>query len=328
MAGIAAGNILGIEQEGWSRERIAAAYPDGVGEIDEDIGPPDDDDLAQALIIAEAAERGPLDPDDLGRRFWAWAETNGRGIGHLTSDVLALYGGDRPRCLGAPRGHGVVRAPAGVPIIEASRTAWQGSRAGNGAAMRTAPIAIRWRDDPAALVRNSIVSAVPTHWDPGCGWSCVLLNLAAASALAGEWMTADELLAAAGEGIRASLPELQSYGYEAEAPHAVRHAVQEASGAHIADLTLDGSSMGHTLLALRVGLIARWRASSVESMLTGVIEAGGDTDTNGAVAGAILGARFGLGAIPRRWRDRIAEIRAGQTPLEDLADRLVRAAGA
>ena len=259
MAGIAAGNILGIEQEGWSRERIAAAYPDGVGEIDEDIGPPDDDDLAQALIIAEAAERGPLDPDDLGRRFWAWAETNGRGIGHLTSDVLALYGGDRPRCLGAPRGHGVVRAPAGVPIIEASRTAWQGSRAGNGAAMRTAPIAIRWRDDPVALVRNSIVSAVPTHWDPGCGWSCVLLNLAAASALAGEWMTADELLAAAGEGIRASLPELEPYGYEAEAPHAVRHAVQEASGIRPISLARRTASARFVTPSLANSLRRWWR---------------------------------------------------------------------
>ena len=33
--------------------------------------------------------------------------------------------------------------------------AWSGSRAGNGAAMRCAPIAVRWRDDPVALVRNS-----------------------------------------------------------------------------------------------------------------------------------------------------------------------------
>ena len=60
--------------------------------------------------------------------------------------------------------------------------------------------------------------------------------------------------------------------------------------------------------------------------LARVIELGGDTDTNGAVAGAMLGARFGLQAIPARWRHSVAEIRTGQTPLRDYADRLVEAA--
>jgi len=32
-----------------------------------------------------------------------------------------------------------------------------------------------------------------------------------------------------------------------------------------------------------------------------VVNAGGDSDTNAAVAGALLGARFGAGAIPPRW---------------------------
>ncbi len=61
--------------------------------------------------------------------------------------------------------------------------------------------------------------------------------------------------------------------------------------------------------------------------MSAVIEAGGDTDTNGAVAGALLGARFGLGAIPQRWRERIAEVRVGRAPMEALAEPLL-AAGA
>ena len=339
MVGIAAGNLLGIVQEGWSKQAVAESYPNGVREIAAAGGYPDDDDLAQAIIVAEAAARGPLDPDDLGRRFWEWAETNGLGMGGLTGDVLALYGGafplrlevleryggDVPQPPGAgDGGRGHSREPAGVPITEASRRAWGGSRAGNGAAMRCAPIAIRWRDDPAALVRNSIVSAVPTHWDERCGWSCALLNLAAAAALRGEAVTARELLDAGAAGIRASRPELERYGYGATVPASVHEAVLKASGADIADIRLDGSSMGYTLLALEVGLIAFWRATSFNEALSNIIEAGGDTDTNGAVAGAMLGARFGIEAIPRRWRDRVAAIRAGRTPMESLADRLLR----
>ena len=327
MAGIAAGNLLGIVQEGWSRRRIAETYPSGIREIAATTGYPDDDDLAQAIVIAEAAERGLVDPDDLGRRFWGWAETNGLGMGGLTGDVLELYGGDIPQFLGARRRQGQARQPIGMSITEASRVAWGGSRAGNGAAMRCAPIAIRWLDDPVALVRNSIVSAVPTHWDRRCGWSCALLNLAAAAALRGESIATDDLLHIGLESVRVSLPELQMYGYEARVPDSVRGAVLEAAEAEIADVRLDGDSMGYTLLALRIGLIAYWRAGSFEQTLSSVIEAGGDTDTNGAVAGALLGARFGLEAIPQRWRARIAEIRVGRTPLESLADRLVLAGG-
>ena len=325
MVGIAAGNLLGIVQEGWSRQKIAEAFPDGVREIAAVTGYPDDDDLAQAIIIAEAAARGPLDPDDLGRRFWEWAETNGLGMGGLTGHVLELYGGDAPQFLAARGRHGRVREPAGMPITEASELAWSGSRAGNGAAMRCAPIAIRWRDDPLALVRNSIVSAVPTHWDKRCGWSCALLNLAAAAALRGATLTTDELLDAGLNGVRASLPDLERHGYDASVPESVREAVLKASDAEIADVRLDDDSMGYTLLALVVGLIAFWRATSFERTLSSVIEAGGDTDTNGAVVGAMLGARFGLGAIPQRWRDRTGEIRAGRTPMESLADRLLLA---
>jgi len=325
MTGIAAGNLLGIGHEGRSHRQMAESFPDGIREIAARTGYPDDDDLAQAIVMAEAAGQGPLDPDDLGRRLWEWAETNGQGMGRLTLDVLELYGGDGPQFLAALRRQGRAREPAGMPIAQASRTAWRGSRAGNGAAMRCAPIAIRWRHDPAALVRNSVVSAVPTHWDPRCGWSCALLNLAAAAALLGESITADDLLRIGLDGVRDSLPELQRYGYEAHVPDAVREAVREASGAMIADIELDGWSMGYTLLALQVGLIAYWRAARFDRALSSIVEAGGDTDTNGAVAGALLGARFGLEAIPRRWRDRIAEIRKGRTPLAAYADSLLAA---
>ena len=72
-------------------------------------------------------------------------------------------------------------------------------------------------------VRNSIVSAVPTHWDTRCGWSCALLNLAAATALRGGSITGDELLNACLDGVQASLPELQQYGYGAHGVAAVHH---------------------------------------------------------------------------------------------------------
>ena len=34
-----------------------------------------------------------------------------------------------------------------------------------------------------------------------------------------------------------------------------------------------------------------------------IVLSGGDADTNAAVAGAILGAKFGIGQIPEEWKD-------------------------
>ena len=53
-----------------------------------------------------------------------------------------------------------------------------------------------------------------------------------------------------------------------------------------------------------------------------VVNAGGDTDTNGAVAGAALGARLGYEAIPQRWRLSMSN----PQQLLDLADGLLSAA--
>ena len=326
MAGIGAGNLLGITVEGHSKGAVRLQFPDGVRDIPASPGFPDDDDLAQSIIIAEAAAEGPLDVERLGRRFWEWGEINGLGMGNLTSDVLSLYGGDYPqrscRQFGTP---GDVRQPRGLTIEDASREAWGGGSAGNGAVMRCAPIAIRWRDDAEGLGRNSVVSAVPTHWDCRCGWSCVVLNVAIASALRGESIDAGALIEAAEAAVRPSLSELSRFGYEDGMPSSVREAVQEAAEVELGDITLDGGNMGFTLLALEVGLISLWRAQDFEHGLRAVIEAGGDTDTNGAVAGAVLGARFGIDAIPQRWRDRIAELREGRQPLEEYADLLAAA---
>lgn len=324
MVGIAAGNLLGLLVEGRTKADVRKRFPDGVHDITAGPGYPDDDDLAQSLIIAEAAEEGQLDVEDLGHRFWEWGELNGLGMGNLTSNVLALCGGSHPQRLRSGTIDDV-RQPRGMAIEDASREAWGGKNAGNGALMRCAPIAIRWRDDAAALARNSVISAVPTHWDRRCGWSCVVLNIGIAAALRGETIDADSLITAAEGAVLPSMPEISQYGYEVRMPRSVRHAVTWAAGSEIGDIEFDGWNLGFTLIALQAGLISLWRAPDFEEGLRAVVEAGGDTDTNGAVAGAVLGARFGVEAIPQRWRERIAELREGRTPVEEYADWLVAA---
>ena len=60
---------------------------------------------------------------------------------------------------------------------------------------------------------------------------------------------------------------------------------------------------------------------TMEDALVFLAQAGGDTDTNAAVAGALLGARYGEAELPPRWVDQIT----GAQGIAQLAERLVTA---
>lgn len=340
MVGIGAGNLLGIRFEGWSTaEDLRETHPDGVREIEAKPGYPDDDDLAQAILLAEAcAEFDALDPHDLMRRLWDWAEINGAGMGILTGDVLTHYGGDFPRReLRQQRRFG--EEPSGEPprepvggkggdAFEPARSVWEDSgrnAAGNGSVMRCGPVALRWLNDDAALARNSVISAAVTHWDPRCVWSTLLADFAIADCLRGERIEADGLLNRAEAALRAAGAELAQFELPEEPPPDVLDAAATAlsSGVEVSDLRLDSGGIGYAPKALAATLWAAHQAESVEDGLSAIVSAGGDTDTNAAPAGAALGARFGINGIPLRWRERITELREDREPLESYAERLV-----
>ena len=340
MVGIGAGNLLGIRFEGWSTaEELRETHPDGVREIEAEPGYPDDDDLAQAILLAEAcAEFDALDPHDLMRRLWHWAEINGAGMGNLTGNVLTRYGGDYPRrelrnarrYEEEPSGE-LPREPVGGKggdAFEPSRSVWEESgrnAAGNGSVMRCGPVALRWFDDDATLARNSVVSAAVTHWDPRCIWSTLLADFAIGACLRGEPIAADELLNQASAALHAAGAELAQFELPDQPPPDVLDAVAAAlaPGAQVADLLLDSGGIGYAPKALGATLWAAHHAENVEEGLVAIVSAGGDTDTNAAPAGAALGARFGLEGIPPRWHKRINELREDREPLESHADLLL-----
>ena len=77
---------------------------------------------------------------------------------------------------------------------------------------------------------------------------------------------------------------------------------------------------GHTVLTMQAGLWAATTPLNFEEALVALVNSGGDTDTNGALAGAVLGARYGASAIPLRWTSHVVQ----RERLADLADRLSR----
>ena len=58
---------------------------------------------------------------------------------------------------------------------------------------------------------------------------------------------------------------------------------------------------GWVLIALQNAFYQLLNAKSLESGIIDTVMRGGDTDTNAAIAGALLGAAYGMDAIPPRW---------------------------
>jgi ADP-ribosylglycohydrolase len=67
--------------------------------------------------------------------------------------------------------------------------------------------------------------------------------------------------------------------------------------------------MGWVLIAFHNALYQLLHAPNFEEALVDTIMRGGDTDTNAAICGALLGAVYGLDEIPVRWRKAVLNCR-------------------
>jgi ADP-ribosyl-[dinitrogen reductase] hydrolase len=66
---------------------------------------------------------------------------------------------------------------------------------------------------------------------------------------------------------------------------------------------------GWVRIALQNAFYRALSAASFEEGVVGTVMAGGDTDTNAAIAGALLGALHGRDAVPSAWRRAVLACR-------------------
>ena len=275
MLGLAVGNLLGLPMEGDSYRSIEQRYPDGVRDIDpKEANRPMDDDLAQAVELGEALAEGGEYVDLFSGRLVRWRLENGRGIGITTSAVID-------------------KLEAGHAAPEAARILYERNPiAPNGGVMRCAPVALARFRQPELLAGDSAATCAVTHYASTCQWSCIIVNVLIACLLQGSEPDLSVLMAVtSADGAPDMLEAATRDGIPSEVLEAIAGKTPVQSDA--AWLKQDQRLIGHTLIALQCGLWAAVTELDFETALRAVIEGGGDTDTNGAVAGAVLGARYG-----------------------------------
>ena len=280
MLGLAVGNLLGIPMEGRWYYEIDRRYPQGVLYIDQhEVHRPMDDDLAQAVELAEALVEEGDSTVNFAARMVAWARDNGRGMGGLTRRVIYEM-----ESFSSP--------------FEAARSVYESDpRAPNGGVMRCAPVAVACHSQPELLASDSASTCAVTHYALTCQWSCIIINTVIGVLLRGQEPDLPAIMAAASSD---NCPDLLAQASRDRIPTDVLSAIVPGRPvpSDASWLRQDQVLVGHTLLALQAGLWASVTPLDFETGLRQIVEGGGDTDTNGAVAGAVLGARYGASAIP------------------------------
>jgi ADP-ribosylglycohydrolase len=266
------------------------------------------DDTAMAIAIAETAATGAdlrtiTAQDQLVSRWEEWART-ANDVGSQTRHVLSRVAGGGAAAAAA--------ASAGLH----RRT---GKTAGNGALMRTAPVALAFLDDPDRLAEAARQLSALTHFDPEAGDACVLWCMAIRHAVltgepdvrAGLHYLPDDRRAAWSQRLdaaeRSRPADFSRNGWVVEAPQAAWSAIITTP------VPVDDPVAG------------TFRAGHLRLSLEHAIRGGGDTDTVAAIAGGLAGARWGASAVPAEWRLLLHGWPASNAhDLVDLASRTVR----
>jgi len=234
------------------------------------------DDTSMALGVAEGlSAAGSLEErlDAIAGRFLDWFRTSPPDVGIQTKAVLGgLTNVD-------DTGIGSAMTAAATTYARQHPHA-----AGNGALMRTAPVALAHLDDRAACAGAARAIAALTHADPDVADSCVL------------WTEAVRLAATGGSIDLAAGLDL------VDDPAGWLAVLEDAVTGDLMRLRPNG----WTVRTLQVAYGAIHRAElDLERALTLAIRVGDDTDTVAAVAGSLLGAHHGASALRRQWLDAI-----------------------
>lgn len=165
----------------------------------------------------------------------------------------------------------------------------------NGAMMRISPLGIFGAKHPLEDVAMwARQDAELTHPNPVCVQANALFAMALAHAVA------------TGPEPRDLYQTIVEWAVDMQAGPALMDAIQAAALAPPADYV---RQQGWVLIALQNALWQLIHAGNFTSGVVDTVMRGGDTDTNAAICGALLGAVYGLDAVPAQWLDAILNCR-------------------
>jgi ADP-ribosylglycohydrolase/fructose-1,6-bisphosphatase/inositol monophosphatase family enzyme len=165
----------------------------------------------------------------------------------------------------------------------------------NGSLMRASPLGIYAQAlEPSLAAELARQDASLTHPSPVCGDATAAYVVAIAHAVR------------VGDGAEAVWRAAVEWADAAGAALLVREALDAARRE---PPVCDNGSEGWVRIALQNAFFELLHAESLEAGVVASVRRGGDTDTNAAIAGALLGAVHGREAVPAQWRSMVLSCR-------------------
>jgi ADP-ribosylglycohydrolase len=295
LLGVHTGDSLGATLEFDSWDSIQSRYPTGLREI---IGggpfswpaghATDDTDLTRAVLLAYRDLQRSMTKE--GKAFDVVKAAADYSIDWLTGNWPDREKGDTPDDIGSA-------TYVGLSNYQTSRNpatsgAGPGS-AGNGSLMRCIPTALFTATREKRIEESKAISAF-THNDVRCTVSCAAYNEIVAALVEGK--SVDEAIEMAMQISEVLDCPSVAKAIERGQAISIKKFADKGPGRELPDKT-----SGYVLQSLTVAVAALLDPRGFEDVLVDVVRIGGDTDTNGAIAGGLLGARDGVEAIPERW---------------------------
>jgi ADP-ribosyl-[dinitrogen reductase] hydrolase len=286
LVGQVAGDSLGSLVEFESAASIERRYPGGVrllrdgGTWGTVAGQPTDDSELALALARSLGRLGSYDEEAVAHSYAAWYLTRPFDIGATTK--AAFSAAARADCTGSG-------------VAAASREAANRTSQANGALMRISPLGIFGvRLAPPKLAAYARIDASLTHPHAVCQDSNVVYTAAITIAI--------QTGGPPGSVYHQVLETVATV----DLSPSVRRCLQEAESRPPADY---GRNQGWVLIALQNAFYQLLHAPNMEVGIVDTVRRGGDTDTNAAIAGALLGATWGLQAVPRQWLECILNCR-------------------
>jgi ADP-ribosylglycohydrolase len=276
LLGQSAGDALGGLVEFEDTETINKRYPHGCRDLLDGgtwnnlAGQPTDDTELALLLARSIVHMGRYDREEVLKAYLDW------------------WNDPRTYDRGSTIGKALSAAARGTSpedrLLLIEQFANKGSQA-NGSLMRISPVGVYAAGRPDLAAEIALHESRLTHPHPVCGQSCAVYSAAIAHSIA------------TGCGPRGAYEEALRQA-DRLAYASVREALIRAETAPPEDYY---TNQGWVLIALQNAFYQLLNAPTLEEGIVATVMSGGDTDTTGAIAGALLGAVHGRGAIPPRW---------------------------
>ena len=300
LAGLALGDALGMPTQAMSPEQIRAVYGRITGLVDGDASQPYapgmpagsvTDDTEQALLVASLLVRGrgsssgrmALDAGEFAHALLAWEDSM------IERGSLDLLGPSTKAAL--------ERVRAGEDPLSVG-----GAGTTNGAAMRVTPIGIAIStEDPQAFADAVWSSCQVTHATRQGFQSAALVAAAVSMGIDTPRSAASDMTALLWKAVSYvdSLPERGAWTPDPDVVAATRRAMQLVANPASSSLECLVEQVGTSVAsaqAIPMAFALLARDPSPQALLDAA-NIGGDTDTIGAIAGAILGGLLGVEAF-------------------------------